>query len=807
MLIANNASFKLFVSDYNKQNSSLQTSMAKLASGQRMIAPGEAPADLGISERFRAQIRNSDEAGRVIQNGINLFSSSDSWLQQVQNMLGRMSELSISSADGSKNAGDRTNLDLEFQQLKQEVSRISEAGKYNGLQVNGNTSVATYDFVENTIKYTQADGSDERGIGISLKEGNSSKNGIEYNFVGTGNTNGNYVGDFLFSEDGKSVIYYDQDTHDSVMKLDIASDTISSLSLANAGGTTFQSQMQLVTDADGRVWSSHAATSGTASANGGFTVSILDTESMIFDSGGGSGDAWAGGITTASGFGEFAVHDDYVYYVSTNPSSVLLGAQQTIAIGGGATNYQRTTGTISETVNKGDFVLEWTTATGATTLEERVRLSQSIAVTAAPAGTSLQIDTAAGNTIDFDDLVAANNINLPDGFDLTDSNSFEVYGITGNDVRYTYEAGAASANTFSVDTTTNILTFNATTVAADTFQFVVRGLDEGNEYSIDFSDLADTASNVEVHYRPKYNYVKQSLFDTSEVQVLVEDIQMSNETEIDLQIANGTAILNSNYSTPVSTYTVSKDGLYMAWESANGEVTVMNTETELNSVLRVGEGASVNQNTINALEFDSNNNLYWTNTGGTNNQNTINRVNVQFGAKPEFSEISVITNDMVGRLGTENYGATATNMLEQGRGLSVMGGSPAANYTFQVGPDSGMEVEFSTANVELINLGISRLDVLSQENAQVAIKSLANAINTVANERAVIGAQVSRLNFVHTANDSYSNNISQAEARIRDVDFASESAKLAKSQVMAQTATAILAQANLAQQSVLRLLQ
>ena len=57
VIIANSATGNLFITDYHKAASGLQTSMNRLASGDR-IGLGDAPADLGISERFRAQILN-----------------------------------------------------------------------------------------------------------------------------------------------------------------------------------------------------------------------------------------------------------------------------------------------------------------------------------------------------------------------------------------------------------------------------------------------------------------------------------------------------------------------------------------------------------------------------------------------------------------------------------------------------------------------------------------------------------------------------------------------------------------------------
>lgn len=113
------------------------TSQKRLSMGSQIAGPGEKPADLAISERFRAQIRKGGEGLRNIQNGINMLQSLDAWLQTTHDILGRMSELSIVSLDGSKSQADRNNAELEFAQLHSELTRISEDAKYNGINITG----------------------------------------------------------------------------------------------------------------------------------------------------------------------------------------------------------------------------------------------------------------------------------------------------------------------------------------------------------------------------------------------------------------------------------------------------------------------------------------------------------------------------------------------------------------------------------------------------------------------------------------------------------------------------------------------
>jgi flagellin len=104
--------------------------------------------------------------------------------------------------------------------------------------------------------------------------------------------------------------------------------------------------------------------------------------------------------------------------------------------------------------------------------------------------------------------------------------------------------------------------------------------------------------------------------------------------------------------------------------------------------------------------------------------------------------------------------------------------------------------------------GILRdLTIVSQKQAGTAIEGLDQAIKTVNQGRADIGATVSRLTSAIDNMTTASTNLSDSRSRIVDTDYAAESTKLARSQIISQAATAMLAQANAQQQSVLALLQ
>ena len=133
--------------NYTFNVSSLRSSMSKLSSGLRINNAGDDPAGLAMSERLRAQYRNTAAAAMNVENKINYLQTADSWLQKVHDIMGRMAELAIMSNDGTKSQVDRDNLQKEFAQMQKEVQRITSgataAGKFNGLYLfRGGSGVA-----------------------------------------------------------------------------------------------------------------------------------------------------------------------------------------------------------------------------------------------------------------------------------------------------------------------------------------------------------------------------------------------------------------------------------------------------------------------------------------------------------------------------------------------------------------------------------------------------------------------------------------------------------------------------------------
>jgi len=129
-------------------------------------------------------------------------------------------------------------------------------------------------------------------------------------------------------------------------------------------------------------------------------------------------------------------------------------------------------------------------------------------------------------------------------------------------------------------------------------------------------------------------------------------------------------------------------------------------------------------------------------------------------------------------------------------GKQIFGG---ATFTFQVGADNADT--FTTASVSTM------ANLMAGVTSTTNIAGIQTATDAVATLRGALGANMSQLSYLSTAEQNYSVNISSAESAIRNVDVAQESTNYAKEQILVQSSTAMLAQANAVPQNVLTLLK
>lgn len=115
-----------------KSGNDMSQAMERLASGKRVNTARDDAAGLAISNRQTSQIRGLDQAIRNANDGVSLIQTAEGALDEVTNILQRMRELSIQSANGIYSDVDRSTLDAEVQQLKAEIDRIADSTTFNG---------------------------------------------------------------------------------------------------------------------------------------------------------------------------------------------------------------------------------------------------------------------------------------------------------------------------------------------------------------------------------------------------------------------------------------------------------------------------------------------------------------------------------------------------------------------------------------------------------------------------------------------------------------------------------------------------
>lgn len=137
--------------------SALSTSLQRLSSGLRINSAKDDAAGLAISERFTSQIRGLDQAKRNANDGVSLLQTAEGSLQSTGDILQRVRELSVQSANATNSAGDRKAIQAEVGQLLSEADRISQTSEFNGMKLlDGSFGSASFQVGANAGQTIQA---------------------------------------------------------------------------------------------------------------------------------------------------------------------------------------------------------------------------------------------------------------------------------------------------------------------------------------------------------------------------------------------------------------------------------------------------------------------------------------------------------------------------------------------------------------------------------------------------------------------------------------------------------------------------
>ena len=135
MVINHNMSAMFADRQLKVNNQEMDKNMEKLSSGLRIVRAGDDASGLAVSEKMRSQIRGLRQASANASNGISFIQASEGYLQESQDIIQRLRELSVQSANVIYTDEDRMQIQVEVSALVNEVDRIASHAQFNGMNM------------------------------------------------------------------------------------------------------------------------------------------------------------------------------------------------------------------------------------------------------------------------------------------------------------------------------------------------------------------------------------------------------------------------------------------------------------------------------------------------------------------------------------------------------------------------------------------------------------------------------------------------------------------------------------------------
>jgi flagellin len=275
-------------------------------------------------------------------------------------------------------------------------------------------------------------------------------------------------------------------------------------------------------------------------------------------------------------------------------------------------------------------------------------------------------------------------------------------------------------------------------------------------------------------------------------------------------------VINTNVKALVSTSALVKNGRLMA-----NTMESLSTGSRINKASDDAAGLSIRENMtaqikgLNAAVRNANDaiSMLQTADGALNEVADMLQRMRELGTLAQNDTYStaqrVAMNDEFAQLQSEidriadNTQWNGMNLLD-GTGGNWGGGSL---FTFQVGANAGQTISVAIAGMGIASLGISAVSIGTVTDARDAVTALDDAISVLNTRRSVLGSVINRLTHAVDNLTNVSQNATESRSRVTDTDYATATSELARTQIIQQAATAILAQANQQPQMVLSLLK
>ena len=813
--------------------------MQRLSTGLSINSAADDAAGLAISNRMTSNINGLGKAIKNANDGINMAQTADSALSNTTSILQRMRELAVQASNGSNSDANRQSIQAEVSQLKTQIDQIATSTNFNDINLlDGSAGKIQLQIGINqgqtmTMNF---DSTMTKDIGIgsraSLTSIGKSTTAMSY---GDLTINGVQIGPSVPSTDTLSST---GNAYSAISKA--AAINVSSAQtgvVATVSGTYVNGAQQ-----------APGSSAGSITVNGVTTASIVTTSDASI-----SRQTVVNAINnisaqtgvTAIDTGD-SVHGVQLYAADGRNISVSLGgtesptatALSTQTTGLNVSNSSTLSGvtfgsTVAGTFTGASIVVGSTTltASGATA----TALAAGGVITMTTLATALQAALRAADNASTDLTVTATNGSGTSGNLIVTSASGKSIGA----LTLTTNAGAgSSAGTMSTSigsTYVGDFQLSSPSNSPITLGSAVGGTIANADLTTG-TYVANTAQVVSA----------QRSVATTAAPVLGSPLQTTGQGILDGSslklngVVIGAAVSTDDTSSDTTATSSSKSASAIAIAAA------INKSTNLTGVTAVAQA-----NTIVGSSIDSSARTLIGTDIYLNGVDIVNTLNTGY----KSADVAKLLNQYTGQTGVvaQDNGLGVTLTAADGRnisigvkgsngvtGLGLAAGSVASNlsgltgassyatqaattyarvalqsnkqFTVQSGNAGDINLNllgFSTGTFGGANNGlkIAAIDVSTQAGAQNAITAIDAALVTVSANQSRAGAFINRLNNVVTNQTSMQSNMTTSRSAIQDTDYSAETTNLAKSQIISQAATAMLAQANQSAQNVLALLK
>ena len=770
-------------------NRASQVAMQQLSTGKRINSSKDDAAGLAIAARMTQNIQGMNQSIRNSGDAISLIQVAEGATNEITAMLQRMSELAVQSSNSTYSTEQRGYLDQEFQQLKQEIVRISETHQWNGFPIlNGKAGAPVGSPVTTTNLRTGVDAGgapktlgdgdltivNSKGVAVAIPASLASNDTKSSSAADSSSKSGSAIAiaaaiNSQIATTGvnaKAIGPVVTATKTTVGEKSIQTDLWvngSKVSLSLTAGQTVSERRQYVITSINANTATHGVTAGDG-GNGGLTLTTTDGRNLSVWYDGSSANGLNGsdfglGLNTAT---------------ASNPVGITGVASATVAARGKAETtpitFVNTAAGVPVTVNGLTFTPNagGGTVTAANIAAAFANLTSGMSAaeaTSSKATTGANLGTYTGKFTEGFTTAAITGQATKVLATATDDNKGNV---TPN----------ISVGSIPMPVTPTRATGSSSVTEASTTTFPA--LAAGQRVTI--NGLSFTAS---------------AALTGTQTAAAFASIIPGNATNTK---SAATVTTDNPASAALGTYSGTWAAGFQTGTSSGAVVTATSYTLTTAGVtpITVTEAASP------AITVASGTNVPASTAYGTVTLNSINAFTVRPGA-------NAYPNVTTGAMAVD---ATFANFTALGFKAETINPKNIGRLSFQVGPSPDQLISIDLADfgkngdiTGAITSDKAPTNILSVQAANDVTQSVNKSLDMISMTRASMGAVMNRLEHVI---DNLTNVVMNSEAsrsQIEDADYAAASTELARTQIMQQAATAVLAQANTSQQSVLKLLQ